>query len=175
MVGIPGTIVSNHCEWVRITVLVRLEIINRSFDAIGTKIETEIGSETEITRSAMAFAFTTAPISTDDRNAGARAQISGILLQQETGAIASHRFEYSAALPSSLIATLGSVAKASLSIATFLILRNSQREVCAIGTGRFHRCRLKMSVAFQGEGAAMTGLGDNFGRPFPKGYSFMVW
>ena len=60
-----------------------------------------------------------------------------------------------------------SVAKTSLSIGTFRILRNSQHESSAIGTGRFHRCRLKMNVAFQVKAEGAAGHGDNSGPAIP--------
>jgi len=58
-----------------------IEIENEIGIGIGMEIEIEneigigIGMEIEISRSAMAFAFTIAAIFTDDRNAGAQAQM----------------------------------------------------------------------------------------------------
>ena len=86
-------IASNRCASVLITVLVQIETMHPSLDAI----ETETKIEAKITRSPMAFASTNAAIFMDDRNAGARAQVSVILLQQGTGAIESLRSAYSAA------------------------------------------------------------------------------
>ena len=90
-------IASNRCASVLITVLVQIETMHPSLDAIETETKIEAKITAKITRSPMAFASTIAAIFMDDRNAGARAQVSVILLQQGTGAIESLRSAYSAA------------------------------------------------------------------------------